>query len=162
MMLGQVAEKNRRRLAIDEACGHGPSRISSPRTALNALFGVARNFRPLRFGRGFQNLRQHRRHCRGADNGAVRHLGKQIVIHRIDQIQLRALLHRLAQTLRDERMILAQCAADDQRGFQPGKSAIGIPSQGAPCRWCICAEIGLAQAVIDIAAAQSPHSFCSR
>ena len=84
--------------------------VSVTCTALSsALRRSSGMFHPFRFGRGFYNLRQHLRHCSGADNGPVRHLGKQIVIHRIDQIQLRALLHRLTQTLRDEWMIFAKC-----------------------------------------------------
>ena len=71
-------------------------------------------------------------HCSGANNGAIRHLVKQIVIHRIDQIQLRPLLHRLTQTLRHERVILAKYAANDQRGFQAGK----IGDRACPARVC--------------------------
>ena len=137
MMLRQVAEKDRGRLTIDEAgCHCARTVIASPRRPLNALFSFAGNFHPLRFGSRFQNLRQHRRHCHGSDNGAVRHLGKQIIIDRIDQIQLRTLLHCLAQTLRDKRVILAQRAADHQRGLQPGKIRDAHPQPRRALQMC--------------------------
>ena len=56
--------------------------------------------------------------CLRGHDRTVRHLGEQVVVHRIDQIQLRAMLDGLTQAMCEQGMILAQRAADNQNSLQ--------------------------------------------
>ena len=72
---------------------------------------------------------------------------------------LRAALHRLAHTMRQQGMVLAQKAADNQQTI----AAIDIGNRHAQPRCtrllAVRAEVRLAQTEIHIAAAQTAHQF---
>jgi len=67
---------------------------------------------------GLDDFRQRDRQLRRRDDASGEQLDQQVIVGRVENGNLRAALGRLAQALRDERMILAQETADDQHAVE--------------------------------------------
>ena len=75
---------------------------------------------------------------------------------RVDAVDLGALARGLAQALREQRVILAQERADDQRAIELGerRDRRAQPAHAAGVR-----EVGVARAVVDALAAERAHEL---
>ena len=99
----------------------------------------------------------------GRHDGLVGHAHQQIIVDRIDQIELGALLDRLAQALREQRLFLAQRVEPITRMRSSlAISATFMPSHGAPRSVSVGGKIRLAQAEIDVASAQSARQLAQQ
>ncbi len=142
MLLREIAEEDAFALARGEARG---DRL---RRRAEALDPGKRRRRRLarRCGRGrHDDLRQQRAACAdGATIALCADRDQQIVVGRMQQRDLRALLRRLAQPLREQRMILAQEAADHQHAVERGELGDRHAEPGrAGRRIAIAAEIAI-------------------
>ena len=108
VMLSQIAEKDRSRLVINEA---DSDRARSIRH--NSLLDRIQNLNILQFSCRSQNLCQYRGHCVRGNDCMISDFCKQIITKWVDQIELPPLLHRLTQSLRNERVVLSERTSDD-------------------------------------------------
>ena len=61
--------------------------------------------------------------------------------------------------MRRNRLFLAHIGADQQRCIELLKVGDGVVEGGKPGRICLTAEVGLAQAMVDIIAAEATHQL---
>ena len=108
VMLSQIAEKDCSRLVINEA---DSDRARSIRH--NSLLDRIQNLNILQFSCRSQNLCQYRGHCVRGNDCMISDFCKQIITKWVDQIELPPLLHRLTQSLRNERVVLSERTSDD-------------------------------------------------
>ena len=80
----------------------------------------------------------------------------------MDQIDLRAALGRLAQALRDQRMVLAQEGADHQHAVERADLGDRHAQPGRAGPLAVGGEIGLAQAEVDVVAAEAAHQLAEQ
>jgi hypothetical protein len=78
-----------------------------------------------------QPLRPAPRPGRRRGRQAGGHRQQPVVVHRVQAVHLRAAARRLADALREQRMVLAQERADDERAVSCDSDAIDVPSQRA-------------------------------
>ena len=71
----------------------------------------------------------------------------------------RAFLGHLPQSLREQRMVLAQEAADDEHAVERRELGDRHAEPGRALAPAIGAEVGLAQAIVDVLAAQAAHEL---
>ncbi len=124
-----VAEQDRRLLARQEARGDrlgGCGRFDARERRGHRL---ARRLR-----RRDHDARELRRKLRWRDNRLVLDAQQPVVVDRVQHRDLRALLRRLPQPLRDQRMVLAQEAAYDQRAVEGIEFRDGHPQPGRGAR----------------------------
>ncbi len=138
MLLREIAEQHGDTLAARQTAGDA--------------FGLLRSH-------GLGDLRQRLDQRIGRDDGLVRDLHQQFVVRGMDDVDLCAMLHGLADACRQQRMILAQEAADDQQAVGAADVSDGHAQPGRALLLGIGAEIGLAQAEIDVVAADAAHEF---
>ena len=106
---------------------------------------------------GDDDLREHVRQQRRRDDRAVRERKQPVVVDRMQRSDLRAFLRCLAQPMREQRLILAQEAADDEHPFEPGDVGDRQAEVGNAVALRVVAEIGLPQPEVDVIAAEPAH-----
>src|SRR6266851_8795227 len=92
----------------------------------------------------------------------MREPDQQLVSCGMQNGNLRAMLHRLAQALRKQWVVLAQEAADDQHAVELGKFSDRHAEPGyprSPLRYRIGGEIRLPETEIDVVAAQAARQL---
>ena len=113
MLFGNVAEENRTLFAFDQA--------GSNRLALLARLDTLKTGRhrsTLGLSRGLYDSAQCQRQIGRRDNDVGVELDQRIVAADSNEADLRVFLGRLTQTLRNQRVVLAQEAANDQGRIQ--------------------------------------------
>ena len=108
-------------------------------------------------GRG--DLRQRIGPCARCGGHVRRERHRPIVMHRVQARHLCAVTHGLAQSLREQRMVLAQEGADHESAIQlrQRRDARAEPARAARRRGV--GEVGMARAHVDVLAAQAAHEL---
>ena len=153
----QIAEEN--------ACvrARGEARCNVVRIRADFDSGERGWHRPLfRLGHRLHHLRQNLRQFLRRHDRLVGERQQQIVIGGMDQINLLAALARLAQTVGDKRMVLAQEGADDEHAVEAADVGDFHAQPGCARLLRIGGKIRLAQAEIDVLAAATAHQLAQQ
>ncbi len=116
MLFGEIAEEHGAPGARQELVGDGPRGLRR----LEARDAVERRRHrpPCGTGSGDHDLRERRRQLRWRHDGLVRDGHQPVVVDRTELEHPRAALRRLAQSMGDQRVVVAQEAADDEHSVE--------------------------------------------
>ncbi|MBV6407479.1 MAG: hypothetical protein EFKGCFLK_01041 [Rhodocyclaceae bacterium] len=153
MLLGEVAEEDRALLARGQAFGDGLRRCGGLHAGERRIDGHA-----LDFSHSLDDAGEFHCQRRRCDDGLGVQVDQLVVVGDVQQADAGELLRRLAQALGQQRMVLAQEAADDQhaiqhgnlgnRHAQPGRDALAVEG-----------KVSLAETAVDVLAAGAAHEF---
>ena len=128
-------------------------------SALQACGDRACLIRPVPTFKGRDYLVKHCEHPRRRDDHLVGQCDQVLVVSRIDQVDLGALLDDLAQALRQQGMVLAQKGSEHQHAIELIK--LGHPHAQPRHHGftLIGGKIRLPQAMVDVLATQAAHQL---
>ena len=151
MLRGGIAEQNGLALAAEQRA----------RDTLRSRARVGRQRRgdALDFGDSRGHLRQRIRPTTRCRRETGRHGHGPVVMHRMQAVQLAATAHGMAQTQCEQRMVLAKERADHEGALQVRQRSNGGAEPARMARCCPVCEIRMADAVVDVLAAQAAHQL---
>ena len=149
-MLGRgIAEQHRLALALQQRLRDGARALARRLDLLRRLDALLR-----RNGASDPGQRRDPTARRHGEVRGDRH--QPVVVRRVEPRHLRAVPCRRAQAQREEGMVLAQEGADDERALEAGQRLDRHPEPARPARLEV-GEVGMAQAMIDVLAAEPAH-----
>ena len=124
-------------------------------------FRAARNRGRQSLSRGRGDARAHRGQMRGQRGAGDDRAGREVLFvgDRVERADARAGAHRRAQTHRQQRLLLAQVGADQQRGAQCVKLRRRNLRRRKRPRMRVIAKIALLHAVVYVIAAERAREF---
>ena len=151
MLRGGVAEQQRLAFGAEQRRGNGVRRIVR----------LARQRRRDAFARGDRHghVGQRLQPCRRCGSQARPQRHRPVVVRCMQAMDQRAPARRLAQSLREQRMVLAQEGADDEGRLQRRQRSDRSAQPARRTRRRGVAEVGMAQAEVDVLAAQAAHQL---
>ncbi len=154
MLLREIAQENTCVASAQQTLRNG---LRFRRDAHGGHCGIHRN--ALLFANRLDHLRQQIRQLRWCDNRPCAEGNQCIIINAVQQADLRPALGRLAQALRDQRVVFSDERTDDQYAVQLRQFGNAHAQPWRAVAFPIRREIAMPQARVQIPAAQAAQQF---